>query len=171
MNPTQVKAPAAPKTPITSITSITPPKIGTGKRGKEGHIAYLLRQAQGSVRHALDQNLSELGLTSPQFIVLTLIDAYPCTSGAELARIAQLTPQTMNLIVRKLERDDLLSRSEPGAHGRMLQLALTANGKIKLRQSRLRADTVEEKVLTDLSPNDERIIRAWLTRVAVSLDE
>jgi DNA-binding MarR family transcriptional regulator len=146
-------------------------EIGTGMRGKEGHIAYLLRQAQGSVRRALDQSLSELALTSPQFIVLTLVEAYPSASGAELARIAQLTPQTMNLIVRKLERDGLLNRSEPGAHGRVLKLILSVAGKAKLRQSRLRADAIEATIVANLNPKDESVIRAWLTQVAIALEK
>jgi DNA-binding MarR family transcriptional regulator len=155
----------------TDYPKLSTPKVGTGMRGKEGHIAYLLRQAQGSVRRALDQSLSELGLTSPQFIVLTLVEAYPSASGAELARIAQLTPQTMNLIVRKLDRDGLLNRSEVATHGRALQLILSAAGKTKLRQSRLRADAIEATIVEHLNPKDENVIRAWLTQVAVKLDK
>jgi DNA-binding MarR family transcriptional regulator len=150
-------------------TQLPPPEVGQGKRGKDGHIAYLLRQAQGSVRHALDQSLADLDITSPQFVVLTLVNAYPSATGAELARIAQLTPQTINLIVRTLERDQLIKRSEPGAHGRMLKLELTAAGKTKLRQSRSRADEIEAKILTDVNPNEETIIRSWLTQVAITL--
>jgi DNA-binding MarR family transcriptional regulator len=147
-----------------------PPNVGEGKRGKAGHIAYLLRQAQGAVRHALDQDLAAIDLTAPQFIVLTLVDAYPSTSGAELARIAQLTPQTMNLIVRKLERDSFLKRSEPGAHGRVLRQLLTTSGKSKLRQARLIADAVEAKIVEGLGTSDEAIIRNWLTNVAINLN-
>jgi DNA-binding MarR family transcriptional regulator len=163
-----------PKSPTMSTrpdSAPTPPNIGEGKRGKAGHIAYLLRQAQGSVRHAHDRNLAAIDLTAPQFIVLTLVNAYPSTSGAELARIAQLTPQTMNLIVRKLERDGYIKRSEPGAHGRVLQQILTTSGKSKLRQARLIADAVETKIVAGLSAGDEAIIRNWLTNVAIGLDK
>ena len=81
------------------------PAAGEGKRGPQGHISYLLRQADGAARSALDSALAEVGLTTPQFLVLNLLDAYPGVSGAQLAGIAQLTPQTVNLIVRKLERE------------------------------------------------------------------
>jgi DNA-binding MarR family transcriptional regulator len=146
------------------------PEVGIGKRGKSGHIAYLLRQAQGTVRHALDQKLASLGLTSPQFMALTLLDAYPGASGAELARLAQLTPQTMNLIVRKLERDGFIKRSEPGAYGRVLQLVLTGTGKSKLRQSKLRADAIEAAILSSLDEKHETIVREWLIKVAVQFE-
>jgi hypothetical protein len=46
------------------------PVVGEGKRGTEGHIAYLLRQAHGAVRSALDSALAASDLTTPQFLVL-----------------------------------------------------------------------------------------------------
>ena len=68
--------------------------------------------------------LADLDVTSPQFVVLTMIVAYPGVSGADLARLTFLTPQTVNLIVRKLERDKLVRRSEHETHGRVLRRGL-----------------------------------------------
>jgi DNA-binding MarR family transcriptional regulator len=144
------------------------PAAGEGKRGAEGHIAYLLRQAHGAVRIALDSAFAEAGLTTPQFLVLNLLDAYPGASGAELARIAQLTPQTVNLIVRKLERDKLIGRSEHETHGRILCLEITAAGKTRLRQCKHRADEVERRLLSLLDAGTESKVRDWLTAAAVT---
>jgi DNA-binding MarR family transcriptional regulator len=146
------------------------PAVGEGKRGASGHIAYLLRQAHGAVRHAMDRDLAETGLTAPQFVVLNLLDAYKGASGAQLARVAQLTPQTMNLIVRKLEAEKWLVRSEPGANGRVLHIELTASGKAKLKICKRIADKVEAKILSLLGPNNEPAVRQWLAAVAVSLE-
>jgi DNA-binding MarR family transcriptional regulator len=145
------------------------PAVGEGKRGAIGHIAYLLRQAQGTVRQAHDAAFAEAGLTSPQFLVLTLLDAYPGASGAELARIAMLTPQTMNLVVRNLERDHLIERSEHETHGRVLRLVLTALGTQKLRECKRHANTIENTLLALLDPDVEPLVRQWLTDVATTL--
>ena len=145
------------------------PDEGEGKRGSEGHIAYLLRQAQASVRLAIDAGLAEAGLTTPQFLVLNLLHAYPGASGAELARIASLTPQTVNLIVRKLERDKLIKRSEHETHGRVLNMALTTLGTKKLQQCKLLADRTEAKILALLDDDAEAKVRRWLSDVAVAL--
>lgn len=145
------------------------PAAGEGKRGAEGHIAYLLRQAHGAVRIALDSEFAEAGLTTPQFLVLNLLDAYPGASGAELARIAQLTPQTVNLIVRKLERDKLIGRSEHETHGRVLCLEITAAGKTRLRHCKRRADDIERRLVSLLDAGSETKVRGWLTAVAVTL--
>jgi DNA-binding MarR family transcriptional regulator len=145
------------------------PPIGAGKRGPEGHIGYLLRQAQAAMRLAYDASLAELRLTAPQFLVLTLLDAYPGASGAELARTAQLTPQTMNLIVRKLEREALIARGEHETHGRVLRLTLTTKGTTRLRQAKALSDKIERRILALTEPDTERKLRRWLVDVAVEL--
>ncbi len=149
--------------------STVPPALGMGKRGPDGHIGYLLRQAQAAVRHAHDVALAEAGLTTPQFLVLNLLDAYPGASGAELARSAQLTPQTMNLIVRKLERERLIARDEHETHGRVLRLTLTAEGTARLRKGKILSDKLERRILALAEADTERKLRRWLVDVAVAL--
>src|SRR5215510_14953197 len=80
------------------------PRPGEGKRGPDGHLGYLVRQANVAVRAAMEKALGDLDVTPPQFAVLTMIVAYPGVSGAELARLTFLTPQTINVIVRNLGR-------------------------------------------------------------------
>jgi DNA-binding MarR family transcriptional regulator len=147
------------------------PVVGAGKRGPDGHIGYLLRQAQAAVRLAHDVALTEAGLTTPQFLVLNLLDAYPGASGAELARTAQLTPQTMNLIVRKLERERLIARDEHETHGRVLRLTLTALGTSRLRQAKMVSDKIERRILALADADTERKLRRWLVDIAVMLGD
>ena len=142
---------------------------GEAKRGTEGHIGYLLRQASGAIRLALDSGLSQTGLTTPQFLILNLLDAYPGASGAELARIAQLTPQTVNLIVRKLERDALIERTDHETHGRVMRLTLTSAGLKSLSQCKRLADKVERQLIELMDKDTETALRRWLVDVAVVL--
>jgi DNA-binding MarR family transcriptional regulator len=146
------------------------PKLGEEQRGPSGHIAYLLRQAQAAVRLGLDQALAQTGLTGPQFLVLNLLNAYPEATGAELARLAHLTPQTMNLIIRKLELEQCLTRSESEVHGRKLNLLMTREGKTRLKQCKQLADEVEARILGHLRPKSEQIAREWLTAVALEFE-
>ncbi|MGC2778930.1 MAG: MarR family transcriptional regulator, partial [Bradyrhizobium sp.] len=53
--------------------AVRPPSPGEGKRGEDGYLAYLLRQAQAAVRLSLDRALTSTGLTHPQFVVLTML--------------------------------------------------------------------------------------------------
>jgi DNA-binding MarR family transcriptional regulator len=57
-------------------------------------LAYLLRQANAAVRLKLERSFAEFDITLPQFAILTMFAAYPPLSGADLARLTFLTPQT-----------------------------------------------------------------------------
>ena len=148
----------------------TPP-AGEAKRDTGGHIGYLLRQAHGAMRQAMDQAFSAAGLTSPQFLVLNLLDAYPGASGADLARIAHLTPQTMNGIVKNLLRDGLVTQAGHETHGRVLRTQLSAAGRAKLRQCKRHADAIEKKICALLDEKSEIRVRRWLVDIALALAE
>jgi len=51
------------------------PAPGEGKRGEQGYLGYLLRQAHAAVRLTMERTLADLGVTSPQFAVLTMLNA------------------------------------------------------------------------------------------------
>lgn len=149
------------------------PVPGEGKRGPEGHLGYLLRQAQASVRGAMDRALADLGVTAPQFTVLTMIAAYPGLSGADLARLTYLTPQTINVIVGNLERDGAIEKSAHATHGRILRLNATAKGQAVLKRCRSRIASIEVEIADLLGKDEEAeaIVRRWLSAVAEKLAE
>ena len=142
------------------------PAVGEGKRGEQGHIGYLLRQAQVAHRQRMEHALADLGLTLPQFSVLTMLVAYPGASGADLARLSLLTPQTVSVIVANLERGGAIERHPHAVHGRIRQIEVTAAGKHLLVRCRSKVKAVEEELLSGLAPADEQAIRRWLVRVA-----
>ena len=148
-----------------------PPLPGSGKRGEKGHIAYLLRQAQAATRLKLERALADLGVTPPQFAVLTMLDAYPGLSGADVARVALLTPQTVGVIIGNLERDGALRKRPHPVHGRMLQWALTSRGSDLLDKCRRRVSVVERRLVTGLGAKEETSIRRWLSKIAVDLHQ
>jgi DNA-binding MarR family transcriptional regulator len=145
------------------------PRAGEGKRGSEGHLGYLVRQASVAVRAAMEKALADLDITPPQFSVLTMIVAYPGISGAELARLTFLTPQTINVIVGNLEKAGAIAKSAHAVHGRILRLTATARGQALLRRCRARVDEVEEKLARLVGREEERIVRQWLGAVAETL--
>jgi DNA-binding MarR family transcriptional regulator len=165
----QSRAPLHGKQAFTSAPAPVPPPVGQGKRGEEGYLGYLLRQAQGASRLTLERSLGEVGATVPQFVVLTMLKSYPGLSGADLARVALLTPQTIGVIVRNLERDGAITKTPHPVHGRILQWTLTAHGGRLLEQCRKRAMTLEQRLAAGLTPRDERTIRRWLADIAAGL--
>ncbi len=147
-----------------------PPVAGSGKRGTQGHIAYLLRQAQAAARQRIERALTDLGVTYPQFTVMTMIRSYDGLSGADIARLSLLTPQTVTVIVRNLMRDGLVVRQKHPTHGRILNLALSDEGRALLTRCRRRLAPIESSMVADLSEMEEDIVRRWLVGLALRED-
>jgi len=145
------------------------PHPGEGKRGPEGHLGYLVRQANVAVRAAMEKVLADLDATPPQFAVLTMIASYPGISGADLARLTFLTPQTINVIVRNLEKNGAIEKSAHALHGRILQLTATAKGQALLKRCRVRVKEVEDRIGGLVGRDEDRVIRRWLSAVAETL--
>lgn len=145
------------------------PKPGEGKRGAQGHLGYLVRQASVAVRAAMEKALADVEVTPPQFSVLTMIVAYPGASGADLARLTFLTPQTINVIVRNLERMGAIAKSADAEHGRILRLTATAKGQALLKRCRWRVMEVEDRLGGLLGRDEERVVRRWLSAVGEAL--
>ncbi|MBI3197408.1 MAG: MarR family transcriptional regulator [Rhodospirillales bacterium] len=145
------------------------PRPGEGKRGPEGHLGYLVRQANVAVRAAMERALADLDATPAQFAVLTMIVAYPGISGAALARLTFLTPQTINVIVRNLEKGGAIQKSADAVHGRILRLQATPKGQALLKRCRVRVMEVEDRLNRLAGKEDERVIRRWLSEVAETL--
>jgi len=143
------------------------PQPGEGKRGEQGYLGYLLRQASVAMRTRMERDLSEEDVTPPQFAVLTMVRAYPGLSNADLARLSLLTPQTVSVIVSNLKRSGWLASRPHAVHGRIQQLEITKTGRDLLARCRPHIQRIEKRLAAGLSPNEERVIRRWLVRVAM----
>lgn len=157
--------------PVPDLAGVRPPPPGRGKRGEQGYLAYLLRQAQAATRLTLERRLADLGVTPPQFAVLTMLRAYPGLSGADLARVALLTPQTVGVIIRNLERSGAIKKTPHPVHGRVLQWTLTRRGATLLDKCRRPVQALERRLMVGLSAKSQIIIRRWLSKIAADLQQ
>ena len=148
-----------------------PPPPGQGKRGERGYLAYLLRQAQAATRLRMERALAALGVTPPQFIVLTMLKAYPGLSGADVARVALLTPQTVGVIIRNLEHNGAIRKKPHPVHGRVLQWTLTRRGRALLGKCRARGRALERRLQAGLAPKAQATVRRWLSKIAADLKQ
>jgi DNA-binding MarR family transcriptional regulator len=164
------RSPRAEKTSASRPAAAMPPP-GQGKRGEQGYLAYLLRQAQAAARLTLERALADLAVTPPQFIVLTMLKAYPGLSGADLARVALLTPQTVGVIIRNLERDGAIRKTPHPVHGRVLQWTLTRRGLTLLEECRKPAMALERRLVAGLDARTLAAIRRWLAQIAADLQD
>ncbi len=114
-----------------------------------------MKRAQHTLRLEMDGALREVGLTTPQYAALSVVEGEEGLSGALLARRCFVTPQTMNGILVNLEKAGLLERRPHPEHGRVLQAYLTSNGEGMLSRAHALVGAIEGRMLEDLT-EDER---------------
>ena len=130
----------------------------------DANLGYLFRLAHQRFRALLDSELEDLGLTAQEYGVLSVFETRPELSTSELARISQVTRQTMHTSVLSLEAAGLIERR--ARNQRVVLVRPTKTGRTCLETATRRVRAAEHAALADLSPEDERTVRAWLADVA-----
>src|SRR3982074_3500983 len=82
----------------------------TNDPGPEANLGYLFRLAYQRFRPALHHALHERGRAAHEYVILSVFETRPELSTSELARITQVTRQTMHTAVLGLETAGLLER-------------------------------------------------------------
>jgi DNA-binding MarR family transcriptional regulator len=135
-----------------------------------GNLGYLIRRAQQAFRARMDDGLRPLGITAPQYSVLSSLSIEPGISNAELARVASVTPQSMQGIVANLEKLKLVARVASPDHGRILESRLTDQGKAVLAKAHRIARAIEETMQGDAGEREVAAFRRLLDRFTQNLE-
>jgi DNA-binding MarR family transcriptional regulator len=124
----------------------------------------LFRLAHQRFRAALEAALQDLGLSAQEYVILSVFETRPELSTSELARITEVTRQTMHTAVLGLETAGLLERRQ--RNQRVVFVRPTERGRKTLKAATDRVRAVERTALAGLSRHDERAVRTWLANVA-----
>jgi len=128
------------------------------------NLGYLFRLAHQRFRALLEKELEDLGLSAQEYRVLSVFEGRPELSISELARISQVTRQTMHTSILGLEAAGLVERS--ARNPRVVLVRPTKRGRTRLQAATRRVRAVERAALSDLSGEEERTVREWLANVA-----
>jgi DNA-binding MarR family transcriptional regulator len=150
---------------------MTIPLLGQGFRGVEGHSGFLLRQAWLAFGGAIETALREQGLTPAQYGALSVLARAPGSSGADLARGSNTTPQAMNGVMATLEREGLIERNPHPTHGRILQVTLTDEGRRRLEAANPMVRALEAAIEEDFTAEEIETVKRWLVASAQKLQK
>lgn len=129
------------------------------KLAKAPRTIYLVRQTQLLVYAEMVEHLKAFGLTPVQYMVLSSSSNEDSPSSADLARRAQMTPQSMNELIAALHRKGLVRRREHPDNKRILQVALTKDGARLLAQCDRQIDRMEQELFRGLSEKELGMFR------------
>ncbi|WP_314503614.1 MarR family transcriptional regulator [uncultured Microbacterium sp.] len=118
-------------------------------------LGYLLKEASSALRTAMESVLRPLGMTITHYSCLELLAQRPGLSNSDLARGAFVTRQSMNVLLQALERDGFVTRSTQAAVGKALPTQLTPLGRQRLDEASAAVRSVEVRMLSALSPDEQ----------------
>src|SRR5262245_9851913 len=135
-------------------------------------IAYLLKSLQHSLRQAVDEAFrrERVDMSFAHLAVLYALEAEPGLAGAELARRGFVTAQTMNTILRRLERDRDIERRPHPATPRADSWYVTKAGMVRLERAKVIGGGVWSRMLAALREREIEQLQNLLERCIEGLD-
>jgi DNA-binding MarR family transcriptional regulator len=134
------------------------------------HVGFWISRLDRMIRKGVTERLAPLGLSLPEYTVLSRLDREPGISGAEMARRTLVSPQAINEMIASLERRALIERNVDPAHGRILQMRLTPAGSRTLESACTQVDAVESELLAGIDPEQRRQLLDLLSVCAGNMD-
>lgn len=117
-------------------------------------VGFLIKRVQQALRARMDEALSENGLTTSQYAVLSHLRETPSLSNAELARRSFVTAPTMIRIVQDLERLGFVKKAESKIHRKVVDVNLTPEGKRVLDLCESVVQAIQQQMLLGLSASE-----------------
>jgi DNA-binding MarR family transcriptional regulator len=149
--------------------AVTVQQLGTAEEKTVPRVGYLVYRVERRLRARLDEELRLLGVSTPEYVTLSLLRERDGLSCAQLARWALVTPQAMNLVISALERRKLIRRRPDPKHRRVLRATVTPKGLDMLAECDRSVDRIEADMLGDLPPETVEVLRRALGSCAHSL--
>jgi DNA-binding MarR family transcriptional regulator len=135
-------------------------------------VSYVVGRLDRAIRRGLEESLRPMGLSWPQYTMLSVLRARPGLSNAQLARRSLITPQSMSEIVLAMEARGLIVRHTDPTHHRIHRAELTAEGELLLGECDLAVNELEATMLAGLAGEQrERLLDDLRTCVAQLSDD
>lgn len=131
----------------------------------------LMAQVSRLMRRAFDEKARLLGMTRPQWQVISILSAHEGINQGGLAEILEVEPITLGRMIDRLQEAALVERHPDPADRRAWRLHLTVKAQELLEQLRPLANDTMDAAQEGLSQADKdsliqamKIMRANLTR-------
>jgi DNA-binding MarR family transcriptional regulator len=134
-----------------------------------GRLGLAIRRAEHAVSGSLGTALRAVDLTVSQYGTLLVLAGSPGLSGAQLARITQVTPQSMASVLARLVERGLIVRHPSAVHQKVLVARLSRAGWSLLRKADRLMQHTDEALLAALAPADQAALVRYLERIVEAL--
>jgi DNA-binding MarR family transcriptional regulator len=137
--------------------------------GMEENLAAMLADTARLMRRSFDARARTIGVTRPQWQVLSVLRRHEGINQGGLAEILEVEPITVCRMVDRLQDAELVERRPDPADRRSWRLHLTDKAQELLHTLRPMADEMVEQALDGVAEADRAALRGALDRIRQNL--
>ena len=141
----------------------------TGKQSAP-EVVKLARRMTVLFRDRLEEQLRPLEVTAAQLQLLAALRHGPGSSGAQIARWCQVTPQTTHALLAAAEKRGWVRRSPHPENDHTLLASLTPEGLRVYRRGKAIAQRLQRRMLGTLTAAEVGRLQATLTELIATLE-
>jgi DNA-binding MarR family transcriptional regulator len=150
---------------VEAVTSSNDPSRTEESLGK------LLKRSEQTLLKAKSAAVKTVGLTLPQYVALAELAERPGITSAELARACLVSPQAMMVVLKAMEEQGLVVRTQHPRHQTVLEIHLTSVGREALSEAHNCAKPIEQRIARALSAKEIENLRALLRRCIEAVED
>lgn len=118
----------------------------------------------------MQAKLAEVGLYRGQPPILGLLYQHDGMSQKEMARALNLSPATMTVTLKRMEKAGLVRREMDEHDQRILRVHLSEQGRQMWLKSSEELRSVTEELMEGISPEERKQMQGYLRRIAVNME-
>ncbi|GIM92204.1 MarR family winged helix-turn-helix transcriptional regulator [Paractinoplanes toevensis] len=127
-----------------------------------------VKRAEQATQSAKERALREFGLTPAQQTAMAILSDHEGITGAQLARECDVTPQTMNSTLVRLERRGIVERTPHPMHGTLVEIRLTRAGRNLFAAADARVAELDAALSKSLDDVELGTLKELLTRIGAT---
>jgi len=133
------------------------------------NIGSLIAQVARLMRRNFDERVREIGVTRPQWQVLSVLSRNAGTNQGGLAELLEVEPITLGRMIDRLQDADLVERQSDPNDRRAWRLYVTPRGASLIEQLQPYAEAMFEEALDGVEPDAQAKLLTTLSRMRVNL--
>jgi DNA-binding MarR family transcriptional regulator len=151
--------------------SPTTPRPGISESVIFGSPGYLVSRVESLISNTVTRRtMSELGVTHQQGRILLLVATGKCLTASEVARESGVQGSAVTRLIRRLEDRGLLVRVRSSQDRRVIELALSPQGRLIAECFPVVLDAALDRLLAGLTQEEIGLFKGMLGRVIVNGD-
>lgn len=135
----------------------------------EDTIGSMLADVSRLIRRSFDERARGIGVTRPQWLVLTTLNRHEGKNQGSLAELLVMEPITLCRMVDRLQEADLVERRQDPTDRRAWQLFLTPKARELLKDLKPLGTEVMALALEGISEDERDHLRQSLDRIRQNL--